>query len=92
MKKIKISKQVAIGWWPLACGRLRALCVRGWWRLLLALRVPAPRVLRPGLWAPWRLPCWLWCRCVVGCVRLALRFVLLLLLPWLVALLVRWLA
>ncbi len=37
--------------WQFVVGRFQFMCIRGWWRLLLALRVPAPRLLRPSLWA-----------------------------------------
>jgi hypothetical protein len=80
-----------------ACFRHR--CVLRWWALLLALRVPAPARLRPGLWAPWRLRSW---RFVSGSVSRSVQFVrsaarpvlfalALLFLPWLIALLIGWL-
>jgi hypothetical protein len=60
---------------------------------LLALRVPAPAVPgRPGLWFPWRLQSWRFVRFGLWCVRSVVLFALLVLLPWLVALLLRSLA
>lgn len=77
----------------------RHRCVLRYWALLLALHVPAPARLRPGLWAPWRLRSW---RSVSGAVawsiefgrrasRPVLVFLVMVFLPWLIALLIGWL-
>ena len=63
---------------PVASFTLRFFWVRAWWRLLLLLRVPAPRRLRAGLWAPWLFPAWRELRWLgrVGLVLLRLALVL----------------
>ena len=82
--------------WQFVVGRYRFMCIRAWWQLLLALRVPAPARLRAGLWAPWRLRSWrfvsLSVRVAVWLLWLLVRFAFLALLPWLLALLFSWLS
>jgi hypothetical protein len=90
MKKIKKSGQAA-GRWQFVVGWLRFRCISGWWWLLLALRVPAPARLRPGLWAPWQLPSWQFVRSAFGLVRAVAWLAFVALFPWLVALFVRFL-
>ena len=100
MKKIKNREQAASRW-QFVAGRYRFMCIRGYWSLLLALRVPVAAVPgRGGLWFPWRLRSWL---CVSQFLSQAVPFALaalwvlvrlgfLALLPWLVSLLIRWLS
>ena len=53
--------------------------MRGYWRLLLWLRVPPPQWLAPGLWQPWRLPA---VRACLAIARVLLFAAAILLLPW----------
>ena len=69
---------------PGASYTFRFCFVRAWWRLLLLLRVPAPRVLRAGLWAPWLFPAWRSVRFLGALCLVLLRVLLVLLLPFLV--------
>jgi hypothetical protein len=83
--------------WQVVAGRLRFICIRAWWRLLLALRVPAPLVPgRAGLWFPWHYQSWRSVSYsllfVLSALRLVLIYALLAFFPWLAALLLsRWL-
>ena len=102
-KSVRANKKIgqSASRWQFVVGRYRFMCIRGYWRLLLALRVPVAAVPgRGGLWFPWRLRSW---RCVSGflcqfvpfalaALWVLVRFAFLALLPWLLSLLFSWLS